>query len=149
MHRPLFAHGPLGDPDLLAAVLGRSIPPVLRLPAKAPGFAAVSLAEGRRAALVRRPGEAVGGLVLLGLSGFEIDLLDAFEAEHCFRGIVPVMIEAELHEADAYLPRAAAGEKAEAWSLSGWQERHRAVALGVAKTAATALRARLIAIRPH
>ena len=149
MDRPLFAHGPLGDPDLLAAVLGRSIPPALLLPACAPGFAALSLAEGRRAALVRRPGEAAGGLVLLALSGFEVDLLDAFEAEHCFRGIVPVMIEEELHEADAYRPRAAAREMAEAWSLSGWQLSHRTVALDAAKTAATALRARLIAIRPH
>lgn len=149
MDRPLFIHGPLCDPDLLAVILGRTPPAALRLTASAPGFAALECRGGRRAALVRAPGEAAEGRILLGLSAFERDLLDALLAEEFRPAILPVMIGEELHEADAYLPRAAPAATSAPWSILRWQENHKATALVADAAAASTMRARLIAIRPN
>lgn len=149
MDRPFFAYGALSDPDLLGAVLGRPMPRPMRLAATAPGFVALCCRDGRRAALVRRPGAAVEGLLVLGLSAFEADLLDAFAGNEFRRSIVAVMLDEELHEADAFLPANPVPRYAEPWSLFLWQENHKSQTLAAASVVAPELRARLISIRPN
>ncbi len=145
----LFVYGTLRDPDLLAGVLGRSLRNGAMLPAAAPGLVALHYPGRIYPALVRRPGAAAPGLILTDLTPFERDLLDAFEGEEYRRGVIPVMIDEELHEADAYLPVAPVPGDAAPWTLSGWQAAHKTRVLAAECGTADEIRARLIAIRPH
>jgi hypothetical protein len=103
---PLFVYGTLRDPELLAAVLGRALRLGTIHPARAPGFKAVHYPNRIYPALIRSPGTAAEGLLVIGLSPFERDLLDAWEGEEYRRAPIATMLmdEPELHEADAYLP---------------------------------------------
>jgi len=141
----LFVYGTLRDPQLLSAVLGR---PATGLSAAAPGYAAVHYPGRIYPALVRRPGSAAAGLVLTDLTPFELDLLDAFEGDEYRRGVIPVIVDEELHEAFAYLPVIAVGEQPD-WSLSDWQEEHKGRVLAGERATAEELRMKLIAIRPN
>jgi hypothetical protein len=146
---PLFVYGTLRDADLLRGVLGRAMPAGEVLAATAPGFRAVPYPGRAYPALVRVPGGTAPGLLLLGLSGFERDLLDAYEGEEYRRAAIAVMVEEELHEADAYLPAAAEAVPGELWSLNRWQTEHKARAIVGEIAAANAIRARLIATGPN
>ena len=148
---PLFAYGTLRDPDLLAGVLGRPIRPGTIHPARAPGFKTVHYPGRIYPALVRSPGAGAEGLLIVGLSPFERDLLDAYEGEEYRRGPIATMLvdEPELHEADAYLPVIAIPTDAHEWSLSRWQAEHKARVLVGELAEVTRLRERLIAIRPN
>lgn len=149
MTLPLFVYGTLCDPDLRAAVLGRTLPPGAVHAARAPGFRAVHYPGRIYPALLRAPGAAAEGLLLLGLTPFESDLLDAFEGDEYRRGPVAAMLEEELHEADAYLPTIAIAAAAPAWTLHLWQAEHKLRVLASEAANADELRQRLIAIRPH
>ena len=145
----LFVYGTLRDPDLVAAVLARRLPTAALLPATAPGFRAVHYPDRIYPALVRAPGAAAPGLVLTDLTPFERDLLDAFEGSEYHRGLVPVMIGEELHEAHAYLPAIRISSAAMPWSLEIWQATHKPRVLSAEAASADELRLKLIAIRPH
>lgn len=149
MERPLFVYGTLRDPDLLTAVLGRALDRRNVLAATAPGWRAVHYPQRIYPALVRAPGGAATGLLLIGVTPFERDVLDAFEGAEYRRGIVPVIVEEELHEADAYLPAIAIRADAPGWALAGWQARHKQRVLVEDGATAAALRQRLIAARPN
>jgi len=149
MTLPLFVYGTLCDPELRAAVLGRVLPPEAVHVARAPGFRAVNYPGRVYPALLRAPGAAAEGLLLLGLTAFENDLLDAFEGEEYRRGPVAAMLEEELYEADAYLPAIAIAAGAPAWTLQRWQADHKLRVLASEAATADDLRQRLIAIRPH
>jgi hypothetical protein len=145
----LFVYGTLRDPDLLAGVLARPLDGAAMLAAVAPGFRAVHFPGRIYPALVRTPGAAADGLVLTDLTAFEHDLLDAYEGDEYRRTPIPVMIGEELHVALAYLPAVTVSPDAEPWTLSGWQAAHKLRVLGAERSAAEALRTRLIAVRPH
>jgi len=145
---PLFVYGILRDPELLAGVLGRSLRAGEALGGVAPGWRASFAPNRRTPGLVRAPGGRAEGLVLLGLSPFEHDLVDQVEGDGFRRGIVPVMIEEELHEAQAHLPTVPFSP-GDPWSLAHWQATHKHAALPGEIARAAALRQRLIAIRPH
>jgi len=149
MDRPLFVYGTLSDPQLMAAAVGRRIEPRNVLGAVAPGFRAVFYPQRSYPALVRAPGGRAEGLLILGLSPFERDVLDVFEGPEYRRGIVPVLVDAELHEADAYLPVVRVAPDAPGWSLAAWQARHKGEVLADEARAAADLRARLMAVRPN
>lgn len=145
----LFVYGTLRDPDLLAGVLNRPLRDDAMLPATAPGLAAVHYPGRIYPALVRSPGAAAPGLVLTDLTPFEHDLLDAFEGPEYHRRRVPVVIDAELHEAFAYLPAIAVAADAAPWTLEAWQLRHKSRVLGSERAGADQIRLKLIAVRPH
>jgi len=149
MTLPLFVYGTLCDPDLRAAVLGRVLPREAVHVARAPGFRAVHYPGRVYPALLRAPGAAAEGLLLLGLTPFENDLLDAFEGDEYRRGPLAAMLEEELHEADAYLPAIAIAADAPGWTLQRWQAEHKPRVLASEAATANDLRQRLIAIRPH
>ena len=144
----LFVYGTLRDPDLLCAVLGRPLRAGETLAAVAPGFRATHYPNRIYPALIRAPGGSAEGLLLTGLSPFELDLLDQFEGQEYRRDIVPVMVGEELHEAMAYLPAIpVAGD--DPWTLEHWQAVHKAAVLKADAALADDIRRKLIAIRPH
>jgi hypothetical protein len=145
----LFVYGTLRDPDLRAGVLGRLISASAALAAHAPGFRAVHYPNRIYPALVRAPGASAEGLVLLDLTPFERDLLDAFEGAEYRRGLIPVMIGEELHEAFAYLPAVAIPPDSPPWHLADWQAAHKSRVLMSERASADEIRTKLIAIRPN
>ena len=149
MTLPLFVYGTLCDPELRSAVLGRILPPEAVHPARAPGFRAVPYPGRVYPALLRTPGGTADGLLLLGLTPFERDLLDAFEGDEYRLTPIAAMLEEELHEADAYLPAIAIAADAPDWTLRQWQAEHKPRFLATEAATADDLRQRLIAIRPH
>lgn len=151
MALPLFAYGTLRDVDLLSAVLGRPQRPGSIHAARAPSFRAVHYPGRIYPALVRSPGAAAEGVLIVGLSPFERDLLDAYEGEEYRRAPIAIILaeEPELHEADAYLPVIAVPADAHEWSLSRWQAEHKPRVLVSESAEAARLRERLIAIRPN
>jgi len=149
MTGPLFVYGTLRDPDMLAVVLGRRVDAAAMRPAAAPGFVALHYPGRAYPALLRRPGGVAEGLVLMGLTPFERDLLDAFEGDEYRRTLIAVMVEAELHEAWAYLPVVSVAPQSPQWSLAHWQKVHKPGALAAGRATIGQLRAKLIAIRPH
>jgi gamma-glutamylcyclotransferase (GGCT)/AIG2-like uncharacterized protein YtfP len=148
MERPLFVYGTLRDADMLAAVLGRPLRDGERLAAVAPGYRVVHYPGRTYPALLRTPGAAARGDVLIRLTPFETDLLDQFEGEEYRRGVVPAMIDDELHEADAYLPTSAIPAPTP-WSLEAWQAAHKASVLQHEARLADDIRRRLVAARPN
>ena len=146
--RPLFFYGPLRDPDLLCAVLGRRPAPGQLAEAVAPGFGLVH-DEDAGPALVRAPGARTAGLLLLGVTPFELDLLDAFEGPFYRRAPVPVIVETELHEIETYLAVRPPPSGAPEWSFEAWRRTGKPAALAAHGAAAAALRARLLAARPN
>jgi hypothetical protein len=149
MAEPLFVYGTLRDPDVLAAVLARPLSADAVLPAVAPGFRAVTYPNRTYPALLRAPGASAPGLILMDLTPFERDLLDAYEGEQYRRALIPVMIDEELHEASAYFPTIAIPATAPGWTLEAWQREHKARVLPAERLAARQLREKLIAIRPN
>jgi len=149
MATPLFVYGTLRDPELLAGVLARPLRANAALAAVAPGFRAVLYPNRIYPALRRAPGEAAPGLLLMDLSPFERDLLDAYEGEEYQRQLLPVIIGEELHEAEAYLPTIGVPADAPGWSLEHWQATHKSRVLRAECAAADQLRHKLIAIRMH
>lgn len=149
MPEPLFVYGTLRDPDLLSGVLARPLSAAAMLPAVAPGFAALHYPGRIYPALVRAPGAAAPGLLLIDLSPFERDLLDAFEGAEYRRTLIPVMAGEELHEAFSYLPAIEVPASAASWTLEAWQATHKPRVLGAETAGAAQIRRKLIAIRPH
>jgi hypothetical protein len=145
----LFVYGTLRDPDLLAGVVGRVLAPESRLPAAAPGFRAVPYPSRVYPALVRAPGAAAPGLLLINLTSFERDLLDAYEGEEYSASPIPVMVGEELHEAFAYLPSIAVPADAPDWTLEHWQRAHKPRVLRAEIAAAEELRQKLVVLRPN
>lgn len=145
--RPLFAYGILQDYELLTAVLGRRLEARWIAAAFAPGYRAAHYPDRIYPALVRHPGGRAEGLALIGLSRFEVQVLDAFEGDKYRRAIVPVLIDGEMFEADAYLPAIEVGAAAPDWSLAQWQAEHKARALVEDGRLAGEIRRRLAAAR--
>lgn len=146
---PLFVYGTLRDPELLSAVLGRKLRPAGQHLARAPGFRAVHYPRRFYPALIRVPGAAAEGLLLIDLMPFEHDLLDVFEGNEYRRAPVATMVEEELFEAEAYLPAIKVANTGEDWSLARWQAQHKPLVLGAATASAAEIRAKLIAVRPN
>ncbi|HWA18920.1 MAG TPA: gamma-glutamylcyclotransferase family protein [Devosia sp.] len=144
----LFVYGTLRDPDILSAVLGRPLNGGAIADAAAPGFHVVHYPGRNYPGLVRVAGKAAPGLVLLDLSAFQMDLLDAFEGDEYRPEAIPVMIGEELHQVLAYLPTISIPGDAAAWTLSAWQAEHKSRLLFSHRDTAAGLRAKLIAIRP-
>jgi gamma-glutamylcyclotransferase (GGCT)/AIG2-like uncharacterized protein YtfP len=149
MTLPLFVYGTLRDPDLLAAVLGRPLRAGGQHVARAPGFRAVHYPGRIYPALIRAPGAVAAGLLLIDLSPFERDLLDAFEGEEYRRAPLAALVEEDLFEADAYLPAITVANAAAEWSLSHWQAEHKPRVLGAEAASAAEIRSKLIAVRPN
>lgn len=147
MHRPLFVYGTLRDPELLAAVLGRRVDPRAVAAATAPGFRTVHYPGRPYPALIRVPGAAAEGLLLLGLSRLERQVLDAYEGEEYRRSVIAVLVDEEMHETETYLPTQVIDGTAEAWTLEAWQEVHKPKVLAGERRLAARLRSEIAARR--
>ncbi|MGV8952759.1 MAG: gamma-glutamylcyclotransferase family protein [Cypionkella sp.] len=143
--QPLFAYGTLRDPDILSALLGRSLPASRCIAATAPGFRAVHFPARVYPALLAAPGAEAAGLLLHGLTPAELAVLDAFEGDEYRRGEITVLTASGPVAAQVYLPTATLSPDAEPWTLSNWTILHKPAVLAGERQTAAALRQRLSA----
>lgn len=139
----LFVYGTLQDADILAAVLGRSVPPAHLRPARAPEFAVVAFPGRVYPALVPRPQSSATGLLLSGLEPMDLAVLDAFEGAEYRRAGITVRADGALVAADAYLPTVAMPANSPDWALHDWTARHKRQVLDAETDMARSLRDRL------
>jgi gamma-glutamylcyclotransferase (GGCT)/AIG2-like uncharacterized protein YtfP len=122
---PLFLYGTLRDPDILAAVLGRTVADRQLIAATAPDCVAVYFPGRVYPALLRRPGSAAPGLLLVQASADDLIALDAFEGDEYRRGSVQAMIAAGPVAAEVYWPAVPVAPSAVAWTLDHWIREHK------------------------
>lgn len=143
--KPLFVYGTLRDPDVLAALLGRTPPAPECVPAHAPGFHAVHYPQRVYPALIAAPGGNAPGLLLPKLTMIELAILDAFEGDEYRRAGIAVRAPSGMVDADVYLPVIAIPPDAASWTLDTWTQLHKSLVLDGERRTATELRHRLSA----
>lgn len=137
---PLFLYGTLRDPDILAAVLGRTVAVRQLIAATAPDCVAVYFPGRVHPALLRRPGSAAPGLLLVQASA-DLLALDAFEGDEYRRGSVQAMVAAGPVAAEVYWPAMPVAPSAAAWTLDHWIREHKPQVLARETELARAARA--------
>ena len=140
---PLFIYGTLRDPDILAAVLGRNVPPAALQPATAQGYRTVYYPGQVYPALVAAPGDSAAGALLQGLSAGELAALDAYEGDEYRRASLVVQTDIGAGTALAYLPTQAIAPDAPAWTLETWTATHKPIVLTHESEVAKAAREKL------
>lgn len=137
---PLFAYGTLQDFEILAAVLGRHMPPEAFTPAHLQDFASLYYPGRVYPALVPCPGAAAQGLLIAGLRPSDHQALDAFEGDEYRREALSVQTAGGTILAACYLPARDIPPDAPPWSLDHWRRVHRPGHIATEKTLAAAAR---------
>lgn len=145
--KPLFVYGTLRDPDVLDALLGRTLPASERVAASAPGFDAVHYPRRVYPALIATPGANAPGLLLHNLAVSELAILDAFEGDEYRRATIAVQAPSGIVDADVYLPVVAIPPDAAPWTLDTWTLLHKPSVLDGERRTAKILRERVSAAR--
>jgi gamma-glutamylcyclotransferase (GGCT)/AIG2-like uncharacterized protein YtfP len=145
---PLFVYGTLRDEDVLFAVLGRRLEPGQRQPAVAWGLKAVFYPGRTYPALIQSEGEFAEGMLLRGLTPFDIEVLDAFEGAEYDRLAISVEAAGRTEAAEVYWPSIALPAGGQPWSFEDWRVTHKASLLLDEAENAAKLRARLTAQTP-
>ena len=140
MPRPLFVYGTLRDPDVLELVLGRVLAGAA---ATAPGYRAVGMPGRSYPGLRRQPGATAEGLLLSGLSGTDLALLDLFEGEEYSRGDIEIIVTGRVVVTDVYWPVPPMPADAGEWRLAEWRARHKNAFLAAERESIAELRRRL------
>lgn len=127
MEHPLFAFGTLRDPDVVELVLGRTLGPGARVPARMPGFRIARVPDETYPVLLAAPDDAAPGEMLTGLGERDWARIAFFEGEeYAFRrGVVEVDgrgRRAVLYCAEGDVTAGAS----ECWTLAGWQREDKA-----------------------
>ena len=141
----LFVYGTLQDPDILAAVLGRTLDPSAFRPARAPDYGVLYYPQQVYPALVVAPGRFAIGMIVDGLEDLDMAVLDAFEGDEYRRSTIDVEVEGRAVNAEAYLPLMDIDADGPAWSLQDWTNRHKPAVIRSETATAAALRERLSA----
>lgn len=110
---PLFVYGTLRDPDVLAAVLGRTR--IVAVPATLARYRTAVYPERTYPGLAPALGASAAGLLLTGIGELDLALLDAFEADEYRRAAVTVATADGDRAAEVYLPVVAIGPDARDW----------------------------------
>lgn len=142
-HPPLFFYGTLRDPDILAAVLGRTIPADDLITAVAHSYVAVYVPGRVYPALVSRPGATARGLLLQHATAKDRAALDAYEGDEYGRVVLKVDRDGTDILANAYLPLLTIPADSPPWSLEHWIEHHKPLVLADETAAAIAARQRI------
>jgi gamma-glutamylcyclotransferase (GGCT)/AIG2-like uncharacterized protein YtfP len=137
---PLFAYGTLQDAEILAAVLGRHMPPRAFTPARVQDFASLYYPGRVYPALVSRPGAAAEGLLIAGLRLSDHQALDAFEGDEYRRETLSVQTAQGTVLAACYLPAQPVPPDSPPWRLEDWHRLHRPGHIATEKSLAAAAR---------
>ena len=137
--RRFFFYGTLLDPDVVAFVLGRRLPPASFAPALLPGHKRRRAVGKSYPIVVRAPAGAVAGAVVGGLSAKDVERLAAYEGPG-YRVINVGVKGAGRHRmVSMFEPLISHLQPAaEAWDLMLWQRCHKRAFMGRLRRAISA-----------
>ena len=122
-----FFYGVLMDRDVLAAVIGRTVPGACVRPARLYGYRRVRVEGAVYPALVAKAGERVEGVLVRGIAAPEFERLRAFEGEaYVVAETWVTAIPGGRTRARLFMPRVPPRASTRAWSPEQWRRRHRA-----------------------
>lgn len=137
--RRFFFYGTLLDPDVVAFVLGRRLPPASFAPGLLPGHKR-RRAEGKSYPIVvRAPNSDVAGAVVGGLSTQDVERLAAYEGPGYRIVTVGVKGAGRYGMVSMFVPLISHLQPTgEAWDLALWQRRHKRAFIGRLRDALSA-----------
>ena len=121
-----FFYGTLRDPEVLAAVLGRPLPPRRLVPAWLPGHAARRVVAESYPCLVAAPGERVDGVLADGLGARDAARIAFYEGpEYRLANLLARRPAGAAVLARACLLRSPPRDDGGAWDYESWRLAHR------------------------
>lgn len=117
-----FFYGTLLDPDVMATVIGRRLPPAAYQPAVLPGYARRRVKGGSYPIVLRDRRAAVEGAVVAGLSPRDVARLAAYEGPGYRIGSRRILVAGGPLLASVFEPVVERFEPTEGkWELVTWQ----------------------------
>jgi hypothetical protein len=121
-----FFYGTLLDPDVVALVLGRRLPPAAFVAASLPGHTRRRIKGGNYPIVVRDPRGEVPGAVVGGLSARDVARLSAYEGPRYRIAPLKVKMDGRLTTVSVFEPienrfQPVGGS----WDLGEWQRQHK------------------------
>jgi hypothetical protein len=121
-----FFYGTLLDEEVLAAVIGRAVPPRCSEPAFLVGYRRVRMEGTRYPALVSGAGGRVDGLLVRGIAPTEAARLAAFEGPfYRLGGIRVTTARGRRVAASTFLPRGGQRQASGEWDPEAWRRHHK------------------------
>jgi len=121
-----FFYGTLLDPDVVALVLGRRLPPAAFMTASLPGHARRRIKGGSYPIVVRDPRGEVPGAVVGGLSGRDVARLSAYEGARYRIAPLKVRVDGRLTTVSVFEPIESGFQPvAGSWHLGAWQRQYK------------------------
>lgn len=134
-----FFYGTLLDPDVMALVIGRRLPPSAFVPARAKGRVRRRARGVSYPILVRDPGGEAEGMVVDGLTVRDVERLTAYEGPRYRIARLRVQVEGGLRAVSVFEPLESGFQPVDgAWSLALWQGRHKRAFIARLKRALSA-----------
>jgi hypothetical protein len=119
-----FFYGTLLDPDVVALVLGRRLPPAAFVPASLPGHARRRAKGASYPIVVRDPCGEVPGAVVGGMSRRDVARLSAYEGPRYCIASLTVKVAGTLTRVSVFRPLENRFQPVGgSWDLAAWQRR--------------------------
>jgi gamma-glutamyl AIG2-like cyclotransferase len=134
-----FFYGTLLDPDVMALVIGRRLPPSAFVPATLPGHSRRRAKGTTYPVVVRDRVDRVCGVVVGGLTSRDVARLAAFEGAGYRIARLKVRVGGELVAVSVFEPVVARLQPSTSpWDLALWKGRHKRPFVGRLKQALSA-----------
>ena len=123
---PFFFYATLLDPDVMALVIGRRLPPSAFVPAVLPGHLVLRQFDSRQVVVVPDTADRVRGVVVGGLSSRDVARLAAFEGPGYRISRLKVRVGGELATVSVFEPVVARLQPSTSpWDYALWKGRHK------------------------
>jgi hypothetical protein len=138
-----FFYGTLIDPDVMALVIGRRLPPSAFVPAILPGHSRRRAKGMTYPVVVRDPADEVHGVVVGGLTSRDVARLAAYEGPGYRIARLKVRIAGDLATVSVFEPIASRLQPSPSpWDYALWKGRHKRPFVGRLRKALGRLTAR-------
>ena len=134
-----FFYGTLIDPDVMALVIGRRLPPSAFVPAILPGHARRRAKGATYPVVVRDVADRVQGVVVGGLTSRDVARLAAYEGQGYRIAQLKVRVGGELSTVSVFEPIVARLQPSTSpWDFALWKSRHKRPFVGRLRRALSA-----------
>ena len=121
-----FFYGTLLDPDVMALVIGRRLPPSAFVPAILPGHSRRRAKGATYPVVVRDAADRVQGVVVGGLTSRDVARLAAYEGPGYRIARLKVLVDGELATVSVFEPIVARLQPSTSpWDYALWKGRHK------------------------
>lgn len=131
-----FFYGTLLDPDVMALVIGRRLPPSAFVPAILPGHSRRRAKGATYPVVVRDVADRVRGVIVVGLTSRDVARLAAYEGPGYRIARLKVRVGGELATVSVFEPVVARLQPSTSpWDYALWKRRHKRPFVGRLKRA--------------